>query len=417
MSNFFSALSSIAVNGPLASRAYIPLFIIAFLGHNPEICDTLSIPYIIPPRGMEWLISDWFVTIVGVMAVLEILADKNPEIQELILEIETYSKPICAALITLMVLPPDTEALADPYIQTAGIIGLSGAMALMNAGITWVLVSLRKGMVGLLGDSDPDDDTGLRFVLSVAEDIWASVGVLICLILPLVAVVLVFMLLGLALAWRLVARWIENRNRGACPDCGHAMQAKAVTCAGCQVSVAPSELLTWRLWQSSPLEWNAETKQNHQLRLLSQRRCPQCAEHVKTRKLGSTGCQHCGFVLDSVTADTWFAAYHRHLMQRGWRLMLPLSIVALLPAVGTAVAIVSIKLMLVSPFSIFVGRGTKFFTRWCLRLVTAVLFLLGSLPFVSVLVVPLLLLIHLWVYGGLAKRALIRTTERRMIAA
>jgi hypothetical protein len=104
-------------------------------------------------------------------------------------------------------------------------------------------------------------------------------------------------------------------------------------------------------------------------------------------------------------------------MQRGWRLMLPLTLISLLPAVGVAVAIMSIKLMLVSPFSVFVGRGTKFFARWGLRLLTIVLFIIGSFPLVSVLVVPCLLLIHLWVYGGLARRALRRATPRPAIAA
>ena len=80
--HFFATVTALGASWPLASRAFAPLFIVSMLARYPEVCDFLHVPQITLPPELAWLAAPWFVTTVGVLAVLECLADKNPELKE-----------------------------------------------------------------------------------------------------------------------------------------------------------------------------------------------------------------------------------------------------------------------------------------------------------------------------------------------
>ena len=221
--------------------------------------------------------------------------------------------------------------------------------------------------------------------------------------------VIVLMLFTIILLSKKLVNWLEDRRRFACTTCGHEVLPTAFTCTSCKVDVIPKEILSWNILFGRRTPHQEETlakeiANSHRLRLLSRGRCPNCAERVSPAEILKKGCGHCGFTFASVDYSDWFDDYRRQVIGRGVRMVLPLMLLSWIPALGIALAIVVVKIYITAPLRMFLGGFSKFGLKWGMRLFTLILLILGSFPFVSLLAVPILMLVHIWVYGNFAKK-------------
>ncbi|MEX7472967.1 DUF4126 domain-containing protein [Mycobacterium adipatum] len=180
-------------------NAYIPLLALGVLS---RFTDLVALP-----TSWAWLENGWVMLIVGVLLIIEIVADKIPALDTVNDAVQTFVRPTAGGIVFGSGTAAQTAAVTDP-----GAFASSGQWIAVVIGIlTALVVSLTKSAVrpvaniGSAGMAAP--------VLSTAEDV-TSVGlVFVSLLLP--ALVLVA-LAAVAFAAVRVWRW-RRRRRAAAP--------------------------------------------------------------------------------------------------------------------------------------------------------------------------------------------------------
>ena len=181
-------------------NAYIPLLL---LGALSRFTDLVTLP-----QGWAWLENGWVMSIVGVLLMIEIVADKIPALDSINDAIQTFVRPTAGGIVFGLGTAAQTSAVADP-----GAFAQSGQWIPVVMGvITALVVSLTKSAVrpaanvATAGVAAP--------VLSTLEDATSVSLVFIAILVPvLVMVVLLALAYGV---FRLLRR--RRRRAAATPD-------------------------------------------------------------------------------------------------------------------------------------------------------------------------------------------------------
>lgn len=176
-------------------NAYIPLLALGLLS---RFTDLVTLPH-----GWAWLENGWVMTLVAVLLVVEVVADKIPALDSVNDAIQTFVRPTAGGIVFGSGTAAQTSAVADP-----GAFAQSGQWIPVVIGVvTALVVSLTKSTVrpaanvATAGMAAP--------VLSTVEDV-TSVGlVFLAILVPVLVLVAV-----LALVWA-VWRIMRRRRRKA----------------------------------------------------------------------------------------------------------------------------------------------------------------------------------------------------------
>ena len=181
-------------------NAYIPLLALGLLSRFTHLVTL--------PHGWAWLENGWVMTIVAVLLVVEIVADKIPALDSINDAIQTFVRPTAGGIVFGSGTAAQTSAVTDP-----GAFVHSGQWVPVAIGVvTALVVSLTKSTVrpaanvATAGMAAP--------VLSTIEDI-TSVGLVFLAI--LVPVLVLVALIALVLA---VVRLVRRRRRKAATESG-----------------------------------------------------------------------------------------------------------------------------------------------------------------------------------------------------
>jgi uncharacterized protein DUF4126 len=181
-------------------NAYIPLLALGLLS---RFTDLVTLPH-----GWAWLENGWVMTIVAVLLLVEIVADKIPALDSINDAIQTFVRPTAGGIVFGSGTAAQTSAVTDP-----GAFVHSGQWVPVAIGVvTALVVSLTKSTVrpaanvATAGMAAP--------VLSTIEDI-TSVGLVFLAI--LVPVLVLVALIALVLA---VVRLVRRRRRKAATESG-----------------------------------------------------------------------------------------------------------------------------------------------------------------------------------------------------
>jgi hypothetical protein len=177
-------------------NAYIPLLALGLLS---RFTDLVTLPH-----GWAWLENGWVMTIVAVLLVVEVVADKIPALDSINDAIQTFVRPTAGGIVFGSGTAAQTSAVADP-----GAFAQSGQWIPVVIGVvTALVVSLTKSTVrpaanvATAGMAAP--------VLSTVED-FASVGlVFLAILVPVLVLVAVVAMVWAV--WRIVRR---RRRRAA----------------------------------------------------------------------------------------------------------------------------------------------------------------------------------------------------------
>lgn len=177
-------------------NAYIPLLALALLG---RFTDLITLPH-----GWSWLENGWVITIVVVLLVIEIVADKIPALDSVNDAVQTFVRPGAGGIVFGSGTAAQTAAVTDP-----GEFARSGQWVPIAIGVvTALIVHLTKttvrpaANVATAGVAAP--------VLSTIEDITSVALVFIAILIP--ALVLVVLI---ALVWAAVVLLRRRRRRKA----------------------------------------------------------------------------------------------------------------------------------------------------------------------------------------------------------
>ena len=188
MALLLAALTGIALAACAGLRVFLPLFA---AGAAARFFDWPL------ASSMQWLSGDASLVTFGMASVVEIVADKVPALDHLLDAAQTFLAPAAGAMVAVSSLSDlsPAAALAVGIITGAPIAG----------GVHLLAATTRLGSSALtLGAGNP--------VLSVIEDVLASVGVLLAFVIPL------FVVIGIVLVALAIRRWRRSHDARSLVD-------------------------------------------------------------------------------------------------------------------------------------------------------------------------------------------------------
>ncbi len=385
---FLQGLGSIGV---FASRAFLPSFVTAMLlRFGPQVPWLAHAGLLSEARGVPtWFTSDASLIILGLLAGLELVAERSPEARAFLDEVRGSIKAGAAALTYLGVLNATDRAAIGPMFREAGSSDFLPVMAV--AAGTYFAARARGAIVGPLVDADEDDDLGLQKLLRWCGDLWGALGPVALIVFPLLTII------GFGLAvviLMLIERRVESREERTkvpCAHCGQSIHASALACPVCHSAVKePRSIGPLGKAQEAPADIAVLP-----YRLVAVKRCPVCATRFERRAVKQT-CRACGHRL---MEDPGFAgAYVASIDRRVPPVCVACFLLGLIPVLGLIPGVIFYRLAIVAPFRRYIPPGHGFVLRRGVRVASLALVAFQWVPLAGALAVPAMALINYAAY-------------------
>jgi hypothetical protein len=380
-------IHGIALCGFFPSRAFLPTFLTALLlrfGNDLPWVRTLPI-LAQTPDAPTWFTHGIALTVLGLLALLEVVATKDDDAEELLELIGRYLKPGVAVLCFLGVLSARDGRLVESIATPAQQAGLLDGAWIVGAGLlVHYLAALRANLRLVLRAADEEDVLGVRWALSWTEDVWTVFGLLLVFLYPLAMLALLALVFAVLHGVRWLLEKREEQRLTPCAGCGKAIHPCALACPGCGLANAqPHDLGFFGQSLCRP----APDREVLPFRLVEKRRCARCATRLPLRH-PRQNCLACGH--DAFASDAFRTGYVSTLDARLWPTLGLGFLFSLVPVAGLVPGILLVRQRLTSPFGRYLPTGRRFLTRWGLRLLFVGLLSIHWIPGLGGIVVPLI---------------------------
>lgn len=406
--------------GLFASRAFVSAFAVAAcLKFGPSIAIVQNsgiLQQIDPTTIPSWFTHDITVTILGVLALLEIAATKSADARQLLNEVDAFLKSGVSFVSTLaatgIITAQDEDVIKqiiswqEPVRAGLGDDATNVVIAGFTAGGVYFASIARRNLLGVLMEADPDDDTMVGGLLSWLEDLWALLGTLLLILFPLVMLAITGVILALLamLQWR--ARRRDAKSKSPCANCGALMYRSAMACPSCRT---PSEAVHAVSWLGGSKESLAEDRAAQPAHLIQKQRCPVCATSLNAGRVR----QACAACRHEVFADNAESQAYLTALDRRYPLVLMITAaLSLIPIVGLIPAIVVYRLRLIAPLRRYLPMCRRVPMGCALKLLFMVLIWVQVIPGVGAIAVPIMASISYGSHRQLFTRQLQREREK-----
>jgi hypothetical protein len=160
-------------------NAYIPLLIVGVVAHYTDWI-TLSNPW-------DLLANPWVLIVLGILVIIEMLADKIPAVNHINDAVQTFIRPAAGAV----AFAASANVVTDIHPVLAMVCGLlvAGSVHAVKAAVVRPIVTATTGGAG-------------NVPVSIAEDIFASLMSILAILVPVLVAVILIVMVTLFLQWR-----------------------------------------------------------------------------------------------------------------------------------------------------------------------------------------------------------------------
>ncbi len=386
--------------GLFSSRAFLPAFMTALLlrfgPHLPGLSETGLLDGI--QGDPNWFTSNWSIIVLGLLSGLEVLATKNPDARALLDEVDKYLKTGMATLTSIGLISAIDAGFVQQVTEQAGLFDYLTTFLIIPG--VYIAGTARTEVMNILTDADEDDDIGIQGLISWAEDIWSTFGILLLVLFPIFMIIVIGIVTGLILAARKYIEYREEKSKVPCRQCGELIYPSATACQNCRTRVDQPKSIGFL---GGSKKKNAGDLAKHTWRLVEKKRCPVCATRFDERKVRQT-CKACGHEL---MADPEFAkSYMRHI---GNRLPVVLGVSALfsfIPIVGLIPGVIYYRMAIVAPFRRYLPFGKRLMLKWGIRILFFFLIMFQWIPVAGAAVVPIMATVNYTAYRAIYRNEL-----------
>ena len=203
-----------------------------------------------PPAALAWLLSPAAMAVAGTAAFVELLAQADEDLSEILRELHVDHVLGAMSSMTSELLfvafgadagvgQPGGVAGAIQVAEQAGLpwwgdVGVVAAALVVTMAMSWVRGEIHEALeaVQLKSVWQRLEAGGVLVVLALA--LFSPAVGLVVLVLLAVALALV----GLSI--HQLEGWADDRSRTDCPACGHRVRVEATLCSSCRTALAPS---------------------------------------------------------------------------------------------------------------------------------------------------------------------------------
>ncbi len=185
METLLGVFSAFGLSASAGLNAYIPLLVVGVIGHYFPNTLTLNQPW-------DLIANPWILILLGVLVIIEMLADKVPAVNHINDAIQTFIRPAAGALAFAASAKVVTDI--NPVLALACGLLVAGSVHAVKSVAVRPLVTATTGGAG-------------NIPVSIAEDVAATGISILALVLPIVMGVLLIIFFIL-LAW-----WLSRRTQ------------------------------------------------------------------------------------------------------------------------------------------------------------------------------------------------------------
>jgi hypothetical protein len=406
--NFASLANGVGSIGLFSSRVFLPAFLTALLmrfGADIPLVSHLGLLIHLPHGQPTWFTSDASLIVLGVLSVLEIVAQKNPEARHVLAEFDVYLKAVLSLVTSLGVISATDSNFVRQNFQHAGFA--NGLIPVLTAVGTLRMAMLRRDVATIIYDHI--EGTHLDHLLSWLEEAWVTFGTFLLVLFPIVMLVLIGIGCGALLLARRRLQTAEEQTRVPCGHCGTLIYRCAIACPTCGRAVVEPAAIGF-LGQSKL--YVDPDPAHHAYRLVEKRRCSSCASHQPPRR----PLEPCKVCNSSAMADPVFTEAYVDYIGRRLPTVLGISFfLSLIPILGLIVGAIYYRMELVLPFSQYLPLGRRFMLRWGIRLLFLVLIFLQWIPLLGGFVVPVMAFISFTAYRNVYRSFMLESPREARI--
>jgi uncharacterized membrane protein len=170
-------------------NAYIPLLVVGVIAHYTDWI-TLSEPW-------DLLANPWVLIVLGILVIIEMLADKIPAVNHVNDAIQTFVRPAAGAV----AFAASAKVITDVHPVLALVCGLlvAGSVHAVKA------VAIRPAVTVTTGGAG-------NVPVSIAEDIFSTVMSILAILVPILVAVILIVAITLFFQWRQHRREKANQS-------------------------------------------------------------------------------------------------------------------------------------------------------------------------------------------------------------
>ena len=178
MDALFGIMAAFGLSASAGLNAYIPLLVVGVIAHYSNLIH-LNPPY-------DILANPWILIVVGILLIIEMLADKIPAVNHINDIIQTGIRPAAGAII----FAASAHVITDVHPVVAILCGLlvAGSIHVVKA------VAVRPAVTATTGGAG-------NIPVSITEDVIATVLSVLSVVIPMLVAVFLVILIALIIWW------------------------------------------------------------------------------------------------------------------------------------------------------------------------------------------------------------------------
>lgn len=347
----------------------------------------------------DWFTTNVTISILALLALIEIFAQKNNDLRIWLHEIDGFIK-VGVSFVTTFALV-DTESAAVLMTLTGSpdsMLWLSSIFttiwSVINSFMTWFVSTLRYEVMVHFIDLDEDDETGLGDVVSWLEDFFAFGWMAFAIVLPIVALGLFAITVVILYVVQYYFDQQNERRKRPCVECGTPLYLSALKCHQCEQPSEKVHMVGFFGQSTGQITTNLVA---HRWALLRKRRCPQCAAKL-TEKSVRQMCSTDGCGVQTFASPSEARGYLRVIEKK----VIPTAFICLLfsmiPIIGLVPGLIYYRLSLISDMRRYIPRHVGCVARWGVRLLNITLITLQPIPILGMFTLPAMCISNYYIY-------------------
>ena len=178
--------SAFGLSASAGLNAYIPLLVVGAIAHYFPNTLNLSTPF-------DLLANPWILILLGVLVVIEMVADKVPAVNHINDLIQTVVRPVAGAIAF--------AASANVITDVSPVLALACGLLVAGSVHTVKAAAIRPAVTATTGGAG-------NVPVSIAEDIFAFIASVLAVMIPVIMGTITIVLLVLVIWW-----WMNRREK------------------------------------------------------------------------------------------------------------------------------------------------------------------------------------------------------------
>ncbi len=178
--------SAFGLSASAGLNAYIPLLVVGVIAHYFPNTLNLSTPF-------DLLANPWILILLGVLVIIEMVADKVPAVNHINDLIQTVVRPVAGAIAF--------AASANVITDVSPVLALACGLLVAGSVHTVKAAAIRPAVTATTGGAG-------NVPVSIAEDIFAFIASVLAVMIPVIMGTITIVLLVLVIWW-----WINRREK------------------------------------------------------------------------------------------------------------------------------------------------------------------------------------------------------------